>query len=170
MGPLAFPLQWLLGSLLLLSAIAVLVVRKPVHASLSFLATLLLLAVYYLQLSAQFIAVSQVLVYAGAILVIFMFVIILFQDAHQKIDLYPPNSSPFFLAAAGTLFLLALILFFKQFLPFDSVVTASPSPTFGSVESLGRTLYIDFVFPFEALMLLFLVAIVGAFYIARREE
>ena len=68
------------------SSLGVILVKKPVHASLCFLLTLIDSGAFYLQLHAEFIAVMQVLVYAGAIFVIFMFVIILFQDAHEQIE------------------------------------------------------------------------------------
>ena len=73
---LATLVQWFVCSLLIISSLGVILLPKPVHASLSFLLSLLLLAALYLELSAHFIAVLQVFVYAGAILVIFMFVII----------------------------------------------------------------------------------------------
>ena len=74
--------ELLLGLLLILSGLGVILAKKPVYSALSFLLTLILLAIQFLELSANFIAVMQVIVYAGAILVMFMFVIVLFQDAH----------------------------------------------------------------------------------------
>ncbi len=141
--------------------------RKPVHASLCFLLTLLTLAVVYLQLSAQFIAVMQVLVYAGAILVIFMFVIVLFQDAYQQIARIPAKSASLLLLGAGAAFLLVLVFLGQK------MVGIPPNPeglpdNFGTVQGLGQALYIDFFFPFEAVILLFLIAVIGALYIARK--
>jgi len=69
------------------------ITKKPVHASLSFLLTLLTLAVIYLQLSAQFISVMQILFMPAPSLCCFMFVIILFQDAHEQIEQYKPQSA-----------------------------------------------------------------------------
>ena len=66
-------IQFLLGMLLILSSLGVILLKNPVHASLSFLVTLMTVAVFFLELSAEFIAVMQVLIYAGAILVIFIF-------------------------------------------------------------------------------------------------
>lgn len=157
----------ILGFILILSSLGVIVLRKPVHASLSFLLTLLMLAVFYLQLSAQFISVMQVLVYAGAILVIFMFVIVLFQDAYKQIALHEPKSSPLLLFIAGGLFLGILIFLGTQFIQLPPVTAAVPEG-FGTVQSLGQALYVDFFFPFEAVTLLFLVAVVGALYIGRK--
>lgn len=160
--------QWILGIILILSSLGVILAPKPVQSSLSFLLTLLTLAALYLQLSAQFIAVMQVLVYAGAILVLFMFVIILFQDAHQQIARFKARSASVFLFLAASSFILMLSLFGSRLF---GLKQAQPevSSGFGTVESLGKTLYIDFFFPFEAVVLLFLVAVVGALYIGKKE-
>lgn len=160
-------IELLLGTLLILSSIGVLAVRKPVHASLCFLLTLLCLAALYLQLSAEFIAVLQVLVYAGAILVIFMFVIVLFQDAYQKIALLKANSLPVLLFCAVSFFLLALIFVGGKLIELIPLNDKLPHD-FGTVQSLGQALYVDFFFPFEAVVLLFLVAVVGALYIGKK--
>src|SRR5215475_9177914 len=107
-------LEFIFGAILIFSSLGVILARKPVYSSLSFLVTLLALAALYLQLSAQFISVMQVLVYAGAILVIFMFVIILFQDAHQQISRYEPQSKPQFLFIAASAFLISLVFLGKR--------------------------------------------------------
>ncbi|MEI8124686.1 MAG: NADH-quinone oxidoreductase subunit J [Parachlamydiaceae bacterium] len=161
------PVEWILGLLLVLSALGVILAKKPVHASLSFLATLLILASIYLQLSAQFIAVMQILVYAGAILVLFMFVIILFQDAHQHILQFPAKSSRLLLAIGAIAFPAALLFVGERLMPFHPAKTTLPEG-YGTVQSLGHALYVDFFFPFEAVTLLFLVAGVGALYVGRK--
>lgn len=161
--------SWLIGSLLILASLGVILLRKPVHASLSFLVTLLCLAALYLQLSAQFIAVMQVFVYAGAILVIFMYVIILFQDAHQQIAKFEAKSSPALLIVAAFALALSLVFLGRRF------IGLSPSPEqlpqdYGTVQAIGKALYLDFFFPFEAVTLLFLIAVIGSLYIAKKER
>jgi NADH-quinone oxidoreductase subunit J len=159
--------EWIIGSLLILSSIGVITARSPVHSSLFFLATLLSLAVCYLELSAPFISAMQVLVYAGAILVIFMFVIILFQDAHEEIDKYPSLSSPFLLVGAiGAITF--MMLFLGRKLQGLSLSREQLPEGYGTVETLGKALYIDFFFPFEAVVLVFLIALIGALYIGRK--
>lgn len=157
----------MISSLLLASSLGVILVRKPVHACLCFLLTLLMLATLYMQLSAQFIAAMQVLVYAGAILVIFMFVIVLFQDAYQQIGKRQGQSSPFLLVGAATAFLLAMLGLGLKLAPFPLADKNAPAG-FGNVEPLGKALYLDYFFPFEAVILIFLVAIVGVLYIGKR--
>ena len=168
MTAFATPVQWFLGILLIISSLGVILTPKPVQACLSFLLTLLTLAALYLQLSAEFIAVMQVLVYAGAILVLFMFVIILFQDAHQQIDSLRAKSAPVLLFVAAFSFVLLLGVLGSRLLGISNA-QAPPENGFGTVESLGRALYIDFFFPFEAVILLFLVAVIGALYIGKKE-
>ncbi len=163
------PIQWILGIILILSALGVILARQPVHAALAFLVTLLTLAAFYLQLSASFIAVMQVLVYAGAILVIFMFVIILFQDAHQQIAHFQAKCKPLWLFFAASLFLLALILLGGKLIG-PGVENRALPEGFGTVESIGNDLYLNFFFPFEAVILLFLVAVVGSHYIGKKER
>jgi len=168
MTAFATPFDWILGIILILSSLGVILVKKPVQASLSFMLTLLTLAALYLQLSADFIAVMQVLVYAGAILVLFMFVIILFQDAHQQIALYKTRSTPFLLLVAALSFLSLLALVGNRLLSIHK--SADLPEGFGTAEALGKSLYIDFFFPFEAVVLLFLVAIIGAVYIGKKNK
>ena len=158
---------WVLGLIIFIASLGTILSKKPVHSSIFFLLTLFTLAIFYLQLSAPFIAVMQILVYAGAILVIFMFVMVLFQDSYQQIHQFNPKSAPQLLfTAAGclivTFFLIARSLF--DFAPANPKLAGD----FGSVQHLGKVLYIDFFFPFEAVILLFLIAVVGALYIAKK--
>lgn len=163
------PMQWILGLLLIFSSLGVILARKPVHASLSFLLTLLTLATFYLQLSAEFIGVMQVLVYAGAILVIFMYVVVLFQDAHLQISNTEPKSSLFLLVVACISFITILAVLGKRLIGLPAVNQTLPEG-FGTVQGLGRALYLDFFFPFEAVILLFLIALIGALYIGKKEK
>ena len=161
------PLQIVLGIVLLVSSLGVICLRKPVHASLSFLLTLFSLALIYLQLHAEFIAIMQILVYAGAILVIFMYVVVLFQDSYMKIHLTQPQSSYLLIYGAITAIIFGFSLLGKQLLNLPNSIQPLPQG-FGTVQSIGRLLYIDFFFPFEAVILLFLIAVVGAVYTARK--
>lgn len=161
--------QWILAFVLVFSSLGVILAKHPVFSCLSFLLTLLTLAAFYLQLSAQFIAVMQVLVYAGAILVLFMFVIVLFQDAYQQIANFKEESSRFLLAAGGAAFVVALAFLGWNLLTMLPLRQGVPED-FGTVQALGMALYVDFFFPFEAVIFLFLIAAVGVLYIGKRAE
>jgi NADH-quinone oxidoreductase subunit J len=104
-------LDGFLGSLLVLSSLGTIFLKQPVHSCLSFLVTLLALSAIYVTLSAEFIGVMQVLIYAGAILVLFMFVIVLFQDAHHEVDRHLPKSPKLIMLMAVIAFALALMFF-----------------------------------------------------------
>lgn len=164
--------EWIIGAVLIFSALGILLAKKPVHACLSFLLTLLSLAALYLQLSAEFIAMMQILVYAGAILVIFMIVIVLFQDAHQQLEKFKAQSNPSLIIAAGIFLPITLLLLGKHLYQISteshSIVNQHLPKDFGTVQALGQALYIDFFFPFEAVILLFLVAIIGALYVGKK--
>lgn len=155
----------ILGFVVILSSLGIILYKKPVHCCLSFLLTLLALAGLYLQLNAPFISAMQVLVYAGAILVIFMFVIVLFQDAHLAIKEYKAKANLIWLTSGALIFLASIALF-----GYNLHTTKAEKPTIdhGSIEALGKAIYIDFFFPFEAVAMLFLVAIIGALYIGKK--
>lgn len=158
----------IIGFFLILSSIGVIALKNPVHASISFLSTLLLLAALYIEQNAEFIGVMQVLVYAGAILVIFIFVIILFQDAYAKIALTLAETSKTLIFFTSAIFIGSL-LFFLFNMRGISEQQSPLDPNYGSIQTIGKALYIDFFFPFEAVTFLFLVAIVGALYIGKKD-
>jgi NADH-quinone oxidoreductase subunit J len=153
-----------LASVIILSALGILITEKPVHACLYFLLTLLGLATLYFRLEAPFIAAMQVLIYAGAILVIFMFVVVLFQDAHVAIDKTPAKTNQTIAGLIAGVFT-AIMIFFFSLQPMERKPLAAD---FSTVESLGTALYSDFFFPFEVAGLLFLVAMIGAVYIGKK--
>lgn len=159
--------DWIIGSVLILSSCGVVLAKRPIYSSLCFLLTLLALATLYLELSAQFIAAMQVLVYAGAILVIFMFVIMLFQDAHYNISKIKRQSSLALLIPAAAAFFSTLLFAGYKLIGLEFFQKEPPS-NFGTVESLGKALYLDFFFPFEVIIFLFLIALIGAFYIGKK--
>lgn len=166
--PLALIVQWIVGIILIAASFGVILFKKPVHAALSFLLSLMMLAALYLELNAQLIAVLQILIYAGAILVVFVFVMILFQDAYQQIELMKSNNFIYFLAGAAIAIIITFSILADKLLGFAKL-PALPQ-NFGSAYTVGKTLYIDFFFPFEAVIVLFLIALVGGFYIARKGE
>lgn len=159
--------EWAITILLVCAAMGVLWAYKPMHASLWFLLTLVVLAAAYLDLSAGFIASMQILVYAGAILVIFVFVVVLFQDAYLRLSSHRAQTSSLLLTCAAAAF--AGVSLWLATIIIHRAPTAPPLPAgYGTVQALGTTLYADFFFPFEVVVLLFLAAIVGALYIAKR--
>jgi NADH-quinone oxidoreductase subunit J len=162
-------LFWLFAVGTIGSAVGVIFVRNPVASAMSLVASFFFLAGIYVLLWAHTIAVLQVLVYAGAIMVLFLFVIMLLSlNDTGPIAQVSPSRIAGALATAGLL--VALVMAFRKLPSSDSVAWAADAgrlATFGTIKQLGAVLYTQWLFPFEAVSLLLLVAIVGAVVVAK---
>jgi len=139
--------------------------RNAVAAVVSLVATFFCLAGIYVLLYAHFLAVMQILVYAGAILVLFVFVIMVL--GREESEPWALRSMVTKLVGVGALVLLGVAL--ARWLPHPALATkgGAPPASFGTVNAFGDTLFRDFLFPFEAVSLLLLLAVIGAVVIAR---
>ena len=141
--------------------------RNPVTAVMSLVATFFGLAAIYATLSAHFLAVLQVLVYAGAIMVLFIFVVMILNREESTLISLRGLPTRVLGVAAGVY----LLLVFTRIAIPTSVASPSPIPeTFGTVASIGNVLFRDFVFPFEAISVLLLVAVVGGVTVSRSQR
>lgn len=150
------------------AAFGVIFLRNPVASAMSLVASFFFLAGIYVLLWAHTIAVLQVLVYAGAIMVLFLFVIMLLSltDTGPIAQLSPSRVA----GGAATVALFAsLALVFRKLPQETTVAWLSPErlQSFGTIKQLGAVLYTNWLFPFEAVSLLLLVAIVGAVVVAK---
>jgi NADH-quinone oxidoreductase subunit J len=157
---------YLLAALLVAAAILVIAVRSAVHSALALVAALFLIAIFFLTLSAPMVAVLQILVYAGAIMVLFLFVIMLLNPG--AIEPRPPARWGLAAAGAAVLILELALLFAFTEAP-QAQALAPASEDFGSPVLLARVLFADFVLPFEIASILLLVAVIGAVVIGKRE-
>ncbi|MBI2358101.1 MAG: NADH-quinone oxidoreductase subunit J [Deltaproteobacteria bacterium] len=159
-------LFFILACLSVAFSLAVVFQRNPVHSAMALVATLFLVAVLFLTLDAPMVGFLQILVYAGAIMILFLFVIMLLNPGvleRRRVFWWG-------LGSMGALLLVfELAALFSDVSPEDGRVSAV-AEGFGSPEMLGRTLFRDFVLPFEIASVLLLVAIVGAVVLAKREE
>jgi NADH-quinone oxidoreductase subunit J len=148
-----------------LSALVVVVHRNPVVCALALAFNLITIAGFYLAMKAQFLALLQVIVYAGAIMVLILFVIMLL-NLRQEMRGHDSGLVQRFL---GPLLALALGVLVARVL-WRSVVSgfAPPAPGFGTVASVGQELFGTFFYPFEAISLLLVAAMVGAVLLAKR--
>ena len=141
--------------------------RNPVTAVMSLVAPFFGLAAIYASLDAHFLAVLQVLVYAGAIMVLFIFVVmILNREEVAPLALRPMR----LLGVAAAVYLLWV---FANVVGIGVETTAAPpvvSETYGTVASIGTVLFTQFLYPFEAISLLLLVAIVGGVVVSRSHQ
>ena len=155
-------LFYLLAALLVAAALLVVFLRNVVYCAMALIAALLIIAVLFVTLQAPMVGVLQVIVYAGAIMVLFLFVIMLLNPAalEQRNGLWWGFGTVLSLLLAGVL----IPLFRGNDMP--ATVAAD---TFGSPEMLSRSLFSEFVLPFEIASVLLLVAIIGAVVLAKRE-
>jgi NADH-quinone oxidoreductase subunit J len=156
---------WILAAVLIASAVWTITGQKPVYSVVALLLNFACLAVFYVTLSAEFLAVIQIIVYSGAILVLFVFVIALLSSGVAPFDM-GPNRLPRIAVPAGILTFAALGLLI--YAVSRATTTMAPSPTsvgaadaFGSVADFGRALFTVQLLPFEATALVLMVAVIG---------
>jgi NADH-quinone oxidoreductase subunit J len=146
------------------SALALILKRNPIHGALFLVINLACVAVFYLMLGAEFLAAAQIIVYAGAIMVLFVFAIMVLIPGKDETGPDPRRAVRLLAIPVG------LVLFGQ--LVTIIVGRGAPAPTppspGGGVESLGRLLFTDYLFPFELTSVLLLAAMVGVLVLARR--
>ena len=167
----------LAGLGILASAVGVVISRHPVHSALSLVATLFGIAVLFVAQDAQFLAAVQVIVYAGAVVVLFLFVIMLLGvDREDDIETEPLAGQRPLAAIAGVGLLgAALATLFLTNRDYEDVVVGTKSqvaPLSGSsstnLEKLAHALFTDYLYAFEITSVLLVIAVVGAVVLARR--
>jgi len=165
MGVPAF-LFYFCAALAVISALGmVLNVRNTVASAMSLVVTMVALAAIYVLLEAHLVAVIQIIVYAGAIVVLFLFVVMLL---NLRTDEFPPGRQRLLKAAAGLLGLVLLLQVGRAVAGHLPPVQELP-PGYGSYRQLGIALYTDYVLLVEMASLLLLAAIVGALILAKRK-
>jgi NADH-quinone oxidoreductase subunit J len=167
---MGFVLFFILAGLTIFSAIGVVVSRHPVRSAMSLVVTLFLLAVFFVFLDADFVAALQIVVYAGAIMVVFLFVIMLLNLQHDEAA-HRPQTRAWVGIAGASLFALGLLYFLHKagtLLPGPGMATQMPAG-FGTTESVGLRLFTQFLLPFEITGLLLLASVIGAVVLARRK-
>jgi len=167
---------WGLSGLAILASALVIGQRNPMYSVLMLIASFGALAGLYIQLDAPFVAVAQIIIYAGAIMVLFLFVVMLLnapqEDAAEWDRTHPLRQTGItrFGALLALLLVVQLTWALLQVNNLDVPVGAQGDPeALRSVRTLGRILFTDYVFAFEATSILILVAMVGAVVLARRE-
>ncbi len=149
------------------AALGVIALRNPVHSALALAVVFVCLAAMYVLLNAPFIAAAQVMIYAGAILILFLFVIMLLAPEIER-----GEGVLRFQRALAAVFGIALVAELVLVLAAVALpATASPlQTTSGDVQAIGRLLFTDFLLPFEITSVLLLVAMVGVIVLAKRRS
>jgi NADH-quinone oxidoreductase subunit J len=169
MNDIAF---YLFGAVAVGASLLVIAQRNPIYSVLLLIASFGALSGLYVLLDAPFVAVIQIIVYAGAIMVLFLFVVMLLNAPHEETD-FDERIHP--LLRPGPMrfgAVLALILAGELFwaLTRGNDTGAFPGGSVTSVRLIGRSLFTDYAFPFEVTSILILVAMVGAVVLARRDD
>ena len=148
------------------SAIAVVAFKNPIHSALSLVANLLLVAVIYAALEAHFLAAVQIVVYAGAIMVLVIFVLMLINTKVERV----PRGTVFYYIMPLTLVIVLAGLAYK-IISLSTVSGQAPwaAKVSGTVANMGALLYTEYVFPFEIASVLILAAIAGGVMLGKRQ-
>ena len=163
---------YVLSAFILGFALLVVTTKNTVHAVLFLVLNFLAIAALYVLLTAQFLAAIQVLVYAGGIVVLYLFVVMLVNLKRQPEDHSSPQRRPwlgFALSAAVLAQLGAILVWGSYGMPVDLHTMQNTDLAVNNVENIGRLLYTDYLIPFEVASMLLLVAMVGAIILAKRE-
>jgi NADH-quinone oxidoreductase subunit J len=147
------------------SALGLIIRKNAIHGALFLVVNLASVAVLYLMLGAEFLALAQVIVYAGAIMVLFVFAIMVLIPGKEETA---PDVRRFARLAAlplGAVLAAQLVVIVSRRVAPAAAPAAAPP---GNVETVGRLLFTDFLFPFELTSVLLLAAMVGVLVLARR--
>ena len=165
-------LFYVFAAVAVVASLLVIAQRNPIYSVLLLIASFGALSGLYVLLDAPFVAVTQIVVYAGAIMVLFLFVVMLLNAPHEETDydetvhpLRRPGPMRFGAALAAALVVELLWALTKG----GGETGAFPAAAVSSVRAIGRSLFTDYAFAFEVTSVLILVAMVGAVVLARRE-
>ena len=154
------------------SALNILLQRNPLYSALSLIGTLLALSALYVTLRAEFIAAVQIVVYAGAIMVLFIFVIMLLNIPRDQPQIEKQKglrflAIPFAGLMIGEMF---YVLRWIRLSTLPPIPAGNAEQAVGTTWSIGTRLFTDYLLPFEVTSVLILMAVVGAMVLARRES
>ncbi|HTL07612.1 MAG TPA: NADH-quinone oxidoreductase subunit J [Chitinophagaceae bacterium] len=160
-------LFWLLTALALGSALMVVLSKNPIYSVLFLIVAFFAISGHYILLNAQFLAIVNIIVYAGAIMVLFLFVIML-MNLNADVNLQSNKLMRFAGFLAGMCLFLVLVAALKDTATKQQMVQTSGGDI-GLIKNLGIALFKDYVVPFEISSVLFLSAMVGAVVIGKKE-
>ena len=170
-------MEWLvfapLAATAIATALSVIVLRNPIYCALSLVGTFFALSGLYLLLQAQFIAAVQIIIYAGAIMVLFLFVIMLLDVGHEPPAWLRRDRPKLVLGVVLTTLLLlelAVAIWSAVGQGIRGAYTSELVNAIGNAQLVGRLLFTDFLIPFEITSIILLIAIIGAMVLARRPQ
>jgi NADH-quinone oxidoreductase subunit J len=163
----ALVIFFVLAALSVVGAVSLIVQRHPIHSALSLIVVMVALAGLYLLMGAEFVAAVQIIVYGGAIMVLFVFVIMLLNAGEEERTNFSKLAT-----FAGIPLAVAITGFIAAAIAHSTIALPAPaqSGALTSTRSLSTLLFSDFVYPFELTSFLILGAILGAIVLAQREN
>jgi NADH-quinone oxidoreductase subunit J len=159
---------WILGALTTGSALMVILSTHPVRSILYLILTFFMISANYILMNAQFIAIVNIIVYAGAIMVLFLFVLMMLNLSQSNEPKSPVKMVAAAVIAGGSLLVVLVAAMRDSFVSASNIVSTTNQQ--GLVENLGKELFTTYVLPFEISSVLFISAIVGAVVLAKREK
>lgn len=160
-------LFYALSAFAIISAVMVLVSKNPIHSVLWLILVFFAISGHYILLNAQFLAIVNIIVYAGAIMVLFLFVIML-MNVKQENEFKKHLLVKFIGVLSGGSFLVLLVALVKQTVQLQGQKVLLKEGNIGLIHPLGKALFTDYVVPFEISSVLFLSAMVGAVIIGKK--
>ena len=154
------------AALTVASALGVVWFRNPISSAISLVVSFFGIAALYVLLQAHFLAIIQILVYAGAIMVLFIFVIMLLNLKGAELEEHGFSNSK---KAVSALVISGILFVFYRIFSISGFTTSPVSDDFGTVKTVGKLLFTDYIFPFEYASILLLAALVGGVILAKRE-
>ena len=158
---------YFLAVISIISALMVVFSRNPIHSVLYLVVCFFSIAGHYLLLNAQFLAVVHIIIYAGAIMVLFLFVIMLLNLNKES----EPHKSIFIKFASVISGCLLVLVFIAAMVNINPAASSHPTlHSIGMVKDLGNTLFKEYLLPFEISSILFLSAMVGVVLISKKAK
>ena len=161
-------LFFILALLSISSSAFMIYAKRPIDSTLSFIVTLISIAALFALSGATFLFAIELIIYAGAILTLILFIIMFLNIKEENLP-KEPHKNQWFIATAALL-LPFNILLIKLIHSHNFTTPADKLPTFGTIKSLGIELYSKWVLPFELISILLLVSLLGAIILAKKEE
>ena len=164
-------LFWIFASILGLSALAMIMVRNPVHSALLLVLCFFTSASIWLLMEAEFLAVVLILVYVGAVMVLFLFVVMMLDITIEEVRARVTRYALLGGVVAGVVVFQLVSVVWTRSLGIDVTTGAQAQPaTYSNTAELGKVLYTEYVYPFELAAVLLLIAIVAAISLTMRKR
>jgi NADH-quinone oxidoreductase subunit J len=164
-------LFWAFASILVVSALAMILVRNPVHAAMLLVLCFFTSASIWLLIEAEFLAVVLVLVYVGAVMVLFLFVVMMLDINVEELRHWRTRYALLGGIVAGVVVFQIVSVVWTRSLGLDVTAGSAPQPVgYSNTAELGKVLYTDYVYPFELAAVLLLIAIIAAISLTMRKR